>query len=93
MFLVCVEIIRSVHFFSVHTSVITFLQSLLIPLTFTHDNLYFLKFPNMSFNLQNILLSQGGQEILSFLILSIKVKTEALRHFPGSYDEKIAKLE
>lgn len=65
-FLVCVEITKSVHFFPLHTSVIIFLQSLFISLTFIHGNLYLVKFLNMSFNLQNILLSQRRQELILF---------------------------
>ena len=37
-----------------------------ILLTFIHDNLYFLKFLNISFNLQNMPVSQDGQELLLF---------------------------
>lgn len=66
LFVVCVEITRaSISFLHIYQS-LYFCRVDSYPLTFTHGNLYFLKFLNMSFNLQNTPVSQGGQELLLF---------------------------
>lgn len=50
-------------FFPSHILVITFLQSLFTPLTYIPDNLYFLKFLNMSFNLQKYSCKSGRARV------------------------------